>query len=79
MPSLALPDSEDIAKAIWQRQREALGPDAIAYNVEWRDRSMPSKFWNEFLLDADAVLSLFGKKHVHPRDFTDRYCKALVL
>jgi hypothetical protein len=66
MPSLALPNSEDIARAIWQRQRDALGPNAIAYSVEWRDRSMPSRFWNQFLLDADAVLSLFVKKHVHP-------------
>jgi len=66
MPSLPLPNSEDIARAIWRRQRDALSPDAIAYKVEWGDRSMPSKFWNEFLLDADAVLSLFDKKHVHP-------------
>lgn len=65
MPPFALPNSEDIAKAIWQRQRDALDSDAIAYNVEWRDRSMPSNFWNQFLLDADAVLSLFAKKPVH--------------
>jgi len=66
MPSSPLPNSEDIARAIWRRQRDALGPDAIACSVEWGDRSMPSKFWNEFLLDADAVLSLFDKKRVHP-------------
>ncbi len=56
--SLETPKAEDIARAIWQRQRDALGPGAIAYNAEWRDQSIPSRFWDEFLLDAYAVLSL---------------------
>lgn len=62
--SLETPKAEDIARAIWQRQRDALGPGAIAYNAEWRDQSIPSRFWDEFLLDAYAVLSLLYEKHI---------------
>ena len=65
---LETPEVEDIARAIWQRQRDALGPDAIARDVEWRDQSIPAKFWNEFLRDAEAVLRLLHKKHIDYHD-----------
>jgi hypothetical protein len=61
--TLEAPDIEEIAKAIWQRQHDALESDAISYNVNWRDQSVPSKFWDEFLLDAHAVLLLLYRKH----------------
>jgi hypothetical protein len=57
------PDVEELAEAIWQRQRDALQPGAIFSNAKWRDQSIPSRFWNEFLLDAQAVLSLLDRKH----------------
>jgi len=69
--SSTLPSSEDIAKAIWRRQRDALGADAIAHNVEWRDQSMPAKFWDEFLLDANAVLSLFLQGTRQPTNYAN--------
>jgi len=62
--TLQTPDIEDIAKAIWERQRSALVSDAISHNLKWRDPSVPSKFWEEFLLDADAILALLYEKHV---------------
>ena len=61
---LETPNVEEIARAIWQRQHDALGPDAISYNAKWRDESIPSKFWDEFLLDAHATLLLLYKKHI---------------
>jgi len=61
---LETPNIEDIARAIWQRQRDALHPNAIAHDVGWRDQSIPARYWDEFLLDAQAVLSLFYKEHI---------------
>ena len=62
--TLETPNIEEIARAIWQRQHDALGPDAIFSNAKWRDESIPSKFWDEFLLDAHATLLLLYKKHI---------------
>ena len=62
--TLKTPNVEEIARAIWQRQHDALAPDAIFCDARWRDPSIPSKFWDEFLLDAHAVLSLLYKKHI---------------
>jgi hypothetical protein len=56
-------DVDEIAMAIWQRQRDSLGPDAITHYIKWRDPLVPEKFWNEFVLDAQAVLSLLYRKH----------------
>jgi hypothetical protein len=61
--SLETPDAEDIARIIWQRQRAALDPGAIAYNAEWRDQLIPARFWDEFVLDAQAVLSFLFERH----------------
>ena len=61
---LQTPNLEEIARAIWQRQHDTLGRDSIAYNTGWRDPSLPAKYWNEYLEDARAVLSLFYSKHV---------------
>jgi hypothetical protein len=58
------PIVEEIAKAIWQRQCDALPSDALVHNLQWRDASLPIKFWNEFLLDANAVIALLYKKHL---------------
>ena len=58
------PSVDEIARAIWQRQRSTMHPDAISFNAKWRDQTIPSKFWDEFLLDAQAVLSLLYKKHI---------------
>ena len=58
------PDVEEIAKAIWERQRDALVPGSFASKAKWRDSSIPSKFWDEYLLDANAVLSLLYKKRI---------------
>ena len=58
------PNVEEIAKSIWERQRDALGQNAIYYNVNWRDQSIPHKFWDEFVLDAYAVLTLLYTKHI---------------
>ena len=60
--TLEMPDIEDIARVIWQRQHDALDSNSNARH--WRDKTIPSKFWNEFLLDAHAVLSLLEKEHV---------------
>lgn len=56
-------DVDEIAMAIWQRQRNSLGPDAITHYLKWRDPLVPEKFWNEFVLDAQAVLLLLYRKH----------------
>ena len=56
------PSLEEIAKVIWQRQHNALPSHAIYHNLNWRDPLVPPKFWDEFLLDARAVLSLLYKK-----------------
>jgi hypothetical protein len=60
---LEMPDVEEIAKSIWQRQRDALGPNSIHYDTKWCDQSVPRKFWDEFVLDAQAVLTLLCEKH----------------
>ena len=62
--TLETPSLEEIAKVIWQRQHDALAPDAVSRDIKWRDQSIPSRFWDEFLLDAHAVLLLFYKKHI---------------
>jgi hypothetical protein len=61
---LEAPSVEEIARAIWQRQHDTLSPEAIHYNAEWRDQSLPSKFFDSFVLDAHAVLTLLYKKHI---------------
>jgi hypothetical protein len=61
--TLEIPNVEEIAKAIWQRQHDSLPLDAISHGVTWRDQAIPYKFWDEFLLDAHAVLLLLHKKH----------------
>jgi hypothetical protein len=66
-----MPNVEEIARVIWQRQHDALVSDAISYNLKWRDESIPSRFWDEFLLDARAVLSLLCKKHVEYQNTRD--------
>jgi hypothetical protein len=60
--TLELPDVEDIARAIWLRQHSAL--DSNANGRRWRDKGVPSKFWDEFVLDAGAVLALLHEKHI---------------
>jgi hypothetical protein len=62
--TLKIPDVEEIAQAIWQRQHDALDAGAILHNVEWRDQSVPSKFWDEYFLDAQVILMLLYKKHI---------------
>ena len=62
--TLDTPDVEEIAKVIWQRQHDKLVSASLFYNAKWRDQSIPSKFWDEFLLDAHAVLSLLFNKHI---------------
>jgi hypothetical protein len=56
--TIELPSVEEIAKAIWKRQHEALNTHALSYNAQWRDSSIPSRYWDQFLLDARAVLLL---------------------
>jgi hypothetical protein len=65
---LETPPVEEIARAIWRRQHDLLASDAISRDVVWRDQSIPSKFWDEFLLDAHAVLSLLCEKHMEDRN-----------
>jgi hypothetical protein len=62
--TLEMPDLEEIARAIWQRQHNALSENAITRDVEWRDPSLPPRYWNEFLLEASAVLSLLHRGHI---------------
>ena len=59
--TLETPNIEEIAKAIWQRQCDALDSNSGAH--DWRDKVIPPKFWNEFLLDAQAVLSFLYNEH----------------
>jgi hypothetical protein len=61
--TLKTPKAEDIARAIWQRQHAALSAESLSYHTQWRDRSIPPRFWDEFLLDAHAVLLLLHEKH----------------
>ena len=60
--TLEMPKAEEIAKAIWQRQHAALSAESLSYHAQWRDQSIPPRFWNEFLLDAHAVLLLLHEK-----------------
>ena len=62
--TLETPNVEEIAKVIWQRQHDALVSGSISYNLKWRDESIPPRFWDEFLLDARAILLLLCKKHI---------------
>jgi hypothetical protein len=62
--TLVIPDVEEIAKAIWQRQHDALGPEAISRAIKWRDQTVPLRFWNEFLLDAQTVLTFLHEKNI---------------
>jgi hypothetical protein len=62
--TLETPEIEEIARAIWQRQHDTLNSSSIHYNADWRDKTLPSEFWNEFVLDAQAVLTLLYKKHI---------------
>ena len=75
--TLETPDLEEIARTIWQRQHDALGTDAITYHAIWRDQSVPTKFWDEFLLDAQAVLSLLNKKHIERQKRTGKKLRLL--
>ena len=61
--TLKTPKAEEIARAIWQRQHAALPAESLSYHTQWRDQSVPPRFWNEFLLDAHAVLLLLQEKH----------------
>jgi hypothetical protein len=61
--TLETPKAEEIARAIWQRQHTALPAECLSRHTQWRDESIPSRFWNEFLLDAHAVLLLLHAKH----------------
>lgn len=61
--TLETPKAEEIAKAIWQRQHAALSVDSLSYHTQWRDQSIPPRFWDEFLLDANAVLLLLHERH----------------
>jgi hypothetical protein len=62
--TIELPSVEEIAKAIWKRQHEAINPDALSYDTQWRDSSLPSRYWDQFLLDARAVLLLIYNMRV---------------
>jgi hypothetical protein len=62
--TLEMPDVEEIAKAIWERQHNTLPSHALSSQTRWRDESVPHKFWQEFLLDAQAVLRVLYRKHV---------------
>jgi hypothetical protein len=62
--TLDMPDVEEIAKAIWERQHNKLPSHALSYQTRWRDESVPHKFWEEFLLDAQAVLQVLYQKHL---------------
>ena len=60
--TLETPKAEEIARAIWQRQHAALPAESLSYHKQWRDQSISPRFWNEFLLDAHAVLLLLHEK-----------------
>ena len=70
--TIELPSVEEIAKAIWKRQHEALNPHALSYATQWRDLSIPSKYWDQFLLDARAVLLLIYNMRVTPAEGRER-------
>jgi hypothetical protein len=60
---LETPKAEEIARAIWQRQHAVLSAESLSYHTQWRDQSIPHRFWDEFVLDAHAVLLLLHEKH----------------
>jgi hypothetical protein len=60
--TLEMPDVEEIAKAIWERQHNKLPSHALSYQTRWRDESVPHKFWEEFVLDAQAVMQVLYRK-----------------
>jgi hypothetical protein len=66
--TLETPKVEEIARAIWQRQHAALPAESLSYRTQWRDQSIPPRFWNEFLLDAHAVLLLLHEKRIDYRN-----------
>ena len=52
------PDREHIGKAIWEAQRARLvNQDGINARMKWRDIAAPSRFWDSFVLDADAAIA----------------------
>jgi hypothetical protein len=61
--TLETPKAEEIARAIWQRQHAVLSAESLSYHTQWRDQSIPHRFWDEFVLDAHAVLLLLHEKH----------------
>ena len=61
--TLEAPKAEEIARAIWERQHAALSAESLSYHTQWRDKSIPLRFWEEFLRDAHAVLLLLHEKH----------------
>jgi hypothetical protein len=61
--TLETPKAEEIARAIWQRQHATVSAKSLSYHTQWRDESIPPRFWDEFLLDAHAVLLLLHEKH----------------
>jgi hypothetical protein len=62
--TVEVPSVEEIAKAIWRRQHDKLGSDAIHCDVEWLDKTLPSKYWEEFIQDAQAILRLLNSKEI---------------
>jgi hypothetical protein len=73
--TLDLPDVEEIARAIWERQHNKLRSNALSYQTRWRDESIPAKFWEELLLDAQAVLRVLYKKHLeYNQKQTSKWC-----
>ena|SRR6478672_2724073 len=70
--TIELPSVEEIAKAIWKRQHEAINPDALSYDTQWRDSSLPSRYWDQFLLDARAVLLLIYNMRVTTAEGRER-------
>lgn len=60
--TLRMPEVEEIARAIWQRQHDALDAEAVSSSIKWRDQSVPNRFWDEFLLDAQVVLEILFTK-----------------
>lgn len=62
--TLEAPNVEEIARAIWQHQHDAFDSGALCYNAKWRDQFIPSKFRDEFVRDAHAVLTFLYKKHI---------------
>jgi len=73
--TLETPKAEEIARAIWQRQHAALPAESLSHHKQWRDRSISPRFWNEFFLDAHAVLSLLQEKHNDYQNARSRQCR----